>query len=70
MTSHRTCVGCRTVFEQPALRRFTRVDGRWVADAGKRSEGRGVYLCSSDCAQRVAKNKRYPGLHVEAMLQW
>jgi predicted RNA-binding protein YlxR (DUF448 family) len=70
MTPARTCVGCRKVFGQPALRRFTRLEGRWVSDAGKRHEGRGVYLCSRECAQRVAKNKRYPGLSGEALLQW
>ena len=70
MIPQRTCVGCRKVFGQAELRRFTRQDDRWVADAGKRSEGRGAYLCSAQCAQRVAKNKRYPGLHVEALLQW
>ena len=70
MIPQRTCVGCRTVFPQPALRRFTRQDGRWVADASGRRDGRGAYLCSRACAQRVAKNKRYPGLHVEALLQW
>jgi predicted RNA-binding protein YlxR (DUF448 family) len=58
------------VYAQPALRRFTRREGGWVADAGKRLEGRGAYLCSRECAQRVAKNKRYPGFSVEALLQW
>jgi predicted RNA-binding protein YlxR (DUF448 family) len=70
MTPARTCVGCRAVFPQPALRRFTRQAGRWIADGGKRSDGRGAYLCSRACAQRVAKNKRYPGFSVEALLQW
>ena len=71
MTPARTCVGCRTVFPQPALRRFTRgADGRWTADAGRRADGRGTYLCSHACAERVAKNKRYPGFSVEALLQW
>ena len=66
----RTCVGCRTVFAQPGLRRFTRLAEGWAADAGKRRSGRGAYLCSRECAQRVAKNKRYPGLSGEALLQW
>ncbi|MBV8367401.1 MAG: YlxR family protein [Candidatus Eremiobacteraeota bacterium] len=70
MSPQRTCVGCRTALPQPALRRFTRRDGRWVADTGRRSEGRGVYLCSRECAERVAKNKRYPGFSMEALLQW
>jgi len=66
----RTCVGCRRRQAQAGLRRFVRrVDG-WQADAGRRSEGRGVYLCSSACAERVAKNKRYPGLSREALVQW
>jgi predicted RNA-binding protein YlxR (DUF448 family) len=70
MTPARTCVGCRSVFPQPVLRRFTRHDGRWIADSGQRNHGRGVYLCSRECAQRVAKNKRYTGFSVEALLQW
>jgi predicted RNA-binding protein YlxR (DUF448 family) len=70
MIPQRTCVGCRTVFPQPALRRFTRQDARWVADGSKRHEGRGAYLCSRKCAERVAKNKRYPGFSAEALLQW
>jgi predicted RNA-binding protein YlxR (DUF448 family) len=70
MIPQRTCVGCRTTFPQPALRRFTRHAGCWIADPGSRSEGRGTYLCSRQCAERVAKNKRYPGFSVEALLQW
>ncbi|HTJ27329.1 MAG TPA: YlxR family protein [Candidatus Limnocylindria bacterium] len=70
MTPERTCVGCRKVFPQTTLRRFTRHDGRWTVDRGKRAEGRGAYLCSRACAERVAKNKRYPGFSVEALLQW
>jgi predicted RNA-binding protein YlxR (DUF448 family) len=66
----RTCVGCRTVFPQPALRRFVRSSGRWVADGARRADGRGAYLCSRACAERVAKNKRFPGFSVEALLQW
>jgi len=46
------------------MQRFVRTGPReWAADrGGKRSPGRGVYLCSALCAQRVEKNKKYPGL--------
>jgi len=49
---------------QPALTRFVRVPDGWSADppGGKRRAGRGAYLCSAECAQRAAKNRRYPGL--------
>jgi predicted RNA-binding protein YlxR (DUF448 family) len=57
----RTCVGCRTRREQRELQRFVRHDDRWTADAGPRSDGRGVYLCGPQCAKAVIKNKRYPG---------
>jgi predicted RNA-binding protein YlxR (DUF448 family) len=66
----RMCVGCRERFEQPALRRFVLGSERWTADGPKRSAGRGAYLCSRQCAVRVAKNKRYPGLTREALVQW
>jgi len=48
------------------MRRFTRASGGWVADRGSRQPGRGAYLCSAKCAERVAKNKRYPGLAASA----
>lgn len=63
----RTCVGCRSRLPQAALRRFVRAAGgpppAWRPDPPRRrSPGRGAYLCSDACAQRVKKNKRYPGL--------
>jgi predicted RNA-binding protein YlxR (DUF448 family) len=37
--------------------------GVWTADpASSRAPGRGAYLCSSRCAERVRKNKRFAGL--------
>ncbi|MBV8152746.1 MAG: DUF448 domain-containing protein [Candidatus Eremiobacteraeota bacterium] len=69
-TPIRTCVGCRERRDQSAMVRFVRRDGggggEWSADRGRRSEGRGAYLCSAQCAGRVAKNKRYPGLAAAA----
>ena len=46
------------------MRRFVRTGPReWRADpARKRAPGRGVYLCGAECAKRVEKNKKYPGL--------
>ncbi|MBV9104203.1 MAG: YlxR family protein [Candidatus Eremiobacteraeota bacterium] len=68
------CVGCRTRFPQAALVRYVRADsGRqseWRRDpVGRRRPGRGAYLCSSECAVRVKKNRRYPGL-AEAAAEW
>jgi predicted RNA-binding protein YlxR (DUF448 family) len=70
MIPHRMCVGCRERFAQASLRRFVRRADLWVADGTRRSDGRGAYLCSRKCAERVAKNKRYPGLSREALVQW
>jgi len=36
--------------------------GQWEYDPAARREGRGAYLCSPQCAQRVTKNKRYKGM--------
>jgi len=57
----RTCVGCRTRREQRELQRFVRRGEGWTADTGRRTDGRGVYLCGPQCAKAVIKNKRYPG---------
>ena len=59
----RQCVGCRTRAEKPHLLRFVRDgSGGWSADPAARRDGRGAYLCSALCAERVKKNKRYKGL--------
>jgi N utilization substance protein A len=63
----RSCVGCRERRDQATLRRFTRVNGEWRPDEGRRADGRGAYLCSLACAQRVAKNKRFAGLSAAAV---
>ena len=66
----RTCVGCRTRREQRLLARFVRRGDRWTADGARRSEGRGVYLCGTQCAGAVIKNKRFPGLGAFAITHY
>jgi len=66
----RTCVGCRTRREQPLLQRFVRRDDQWAADGSRRSAGRGVYLCGTQCARAVIKNKRVPGLGAFAITHY
>ena len=44
------------------MQRFSRHADQWTLDGGVRRSGRGVYLCSPQCAKAVFKNKRYPGL--------
>lgn len=56
-------MGCRTRAEKPRLLRFVRdPDGQWTADPATRRDGRGAYLCSAQCVERVKKNKKYKGL--------
>ena len=69
-TPTRTCVGCRTRREQRLLARFVRRGDRWTADGARRSEGRGVYLCGTQCAATVTKNKRFPGLRAFAITHY
>ncbi|MBV8423556.1 MAG: DUF448 domain-containing protein [Candidatus Eremiobacteraeota bacterium] len=53
--------------EQHKMARFTRKADGWTVDGRTRGPGRGAYLCSSECATRVAKNKRFPGLSGAAL---
>jgi predicted RNA-binding protein YlxR (DUF448 family) len=69
-TPIRTCVGCRTRCEQQTLQRFVRRDNGWTADGNGRSTGRGVYLCGTQCAGAVIKNKRFPGLGAYAITHY
>jgi predicted RNA-binding protein YlxR (DUF448 family) len=66
----RTCVGCRTRREQQMLQRFVRCNDGWTADGTRRSAGRGVYLCGTQCAGAVIKNKRFPGLGAYAITHY
>jgi predicted RNA-binding protein YlxR (DUF448 family) len=69
-TPVRTCVGCRSRRGQPDLQRFVRQGGGWLADGSRRGAGRGCYLCGSQCARTVIKNKRYPGLGTYAIAHY
>jgi predicted RNA-binding protein YlxR (DUF448 family) len=59
----RQCVGCRARFPKKSLVRFVRLsEGGWLADPAARAPGRGAYLCSASCRDKVRKNKRFRGL--------
>ena len=50
-----------------AIRACARAGWRPIRRSARRKQpGRGAYLCSPACAERAAKNKRYPGLGVAA----
>jgi uncharacterized protein len=69
----RQCVGCRTRAEKFRLLRFVRSQqGSWLVDPPAREPGRGAYLCSPECMERLKKNKRYKGLLTAEVLrgQW
>jgi predicted RNA-binding protein YlxR (DUF448 family) len=52
----RTCLGCRATRPCNELVRLAVVDGRVVADPGRRLGGRGAWLCPDPtCAERAAR---------------
>jgi uncharacterized protein len=59
----RQCVGCRMRAAKKSLMRFVRnPDSGWRADPAARLAGRGAYVCSKACKEKLGKNKRYRGL--------
>jgi len=63
----RQCAGCKSRREKAVLLRFVHAAaGDWEADPRNRLPGRGVYLCSQACIQRLKKNKRYRTLSTTA----
>ena len=36
--------------------------GAWSVDAAARRTGRGAYLCSAQCMERLKKNTKYRGI--------
>jgi len=54
----RQCIGCGDRKEQAELLRIVRDEGGLRPDTGKRSAGRGAYICrNSGCADRMVKRK-------------
>lgn len=79
----RQCVVCKQRSEKHKLARFVsrRASAaaeqsqpagppQWVADASGSLPGRGAYICSAQCAERVKKNKRYRSLSVAATMEY
>lgn len=58
MQGVRTCVACGAKKHQCELHRLTAIDGHLVFDQTQRQGGRGLYVCSADCARKLAKNSR------------
>ena len=55
----RMCAGCREHFEKAKLIRVVRTpEGTLVLDAGKKTSGRGVYICRNmDCLRKARKSR-------------
>jgi predicted RNA-binding protein YlxR (DUF448 family) len=54
----RTCIGCRAVLAQSALRRCVlTVDG--TAQLSRTAPGRGAWLCSPECVTRAVKRNAF-----------
>ena len=55
----RMCAGCREHFEKAKLIRVVRTpEGALILDAGKKSSGRGAYICRSmDCLKKARKSR-------------
>lgn len=52
----RTCIGCRRVDEQSALRRFVLREGVVLADPRRREPGRGAWLHDDEqCRQQALR---------------
>ncbi|MBC5806142.1 MAG: hypothetical protein DLM53_09130 [Candidatus Eremiobacter antarcticus] len=79
----RQCVVCRQRLEKQKLARFVcrpappapeqsqrPGPSQWVADASGSLPGRGAYICSAQCAERVEKNKRYRALSGAATMKY
>ncbi len=55
----RTCIGCGTKAEKVELFRIVKdANGRPQFDKSGRMQGRGAYVCSHRCFDRVMKNSR------------
>ena len=55
----RTCIGCAAKSDKTSLFRIVRdSQGLVLFDKSGKMQGRGAYVCSSDCFEKVSNNSR------------
>ncbi len=56
----RTCIICKTKAPKFKLIRYVKINDTLVIDENQIKPGRGFYICSEECKQKLAKYKGWP----------
>ena len=54
----RMCVGCRQMFEKPALIKIVVADGGLVIDINNKIQSRSIYVCRKKECMEIANKKK------------
>lgn len=56
--NYRTCVCCRKLKNKYTMARVATVNGETLFDASFKLGGRGMYICSTECLEKIVTNKK------------
>ena len=56
--NYRMCVCCRSMKHKHTMARIAVVNGKSVVDKSYKAGGRGFYICSVECLDKIMKSKK------------
>lgn len=57
--NYRTCVCCKSLKHKYDMARIAIIDGNPVYDTDYKSGGRGMYICSLECLEKISTSKKF-----------
>ena len=57
--NYRMCVCCRNMEHKHNMARITVIDGKSVVDKTFNAGGRGFYICSKQCLDKIMSSKKF-----------
>lgn len=59
----RTCVCCRSLKNKYTMVRVATSNGKTFLDSNFKSGGRGMYICSVNCLEKIASSKKFARIY-------
>ena len=56
--NYRMCVCCRNIKHKHNMARITSIDGKSIVDRTFKAGGRGFYICSEECLDKIMTSKK------------
>ncbi|MBQ4145842.1 MAG: YlxR family protein, partial [Clostridia bacterium] len=61
--NYRTCVCCKSLKYKYDMARIAVVDGKVSCDVSFKAGGRGMYICSLKCLEKISSSKKFSKIY-------